>query len=326
MDALSEMFALRNLPSPYQPHITDNLPATICSNLERWENMPSRREPITLAMTRDLERKSLAAPRDTFDNAFWDWFVLSRYTGFRVSEFAQRGQDKADYHETPDNRRILKALNRTDITFRDTRGKNIKDLRAVTDMGTVHSIFVRWRIQKNRRNGERINLQRDDTHPSLCPVRAAIRIVLRSYRLQTQPEGPLAVFINNTGKRKYITGAKIAETFRASASAVHGITDKKELSMYSAHSMRVTAAVLLHEAGKSGDYIKIRLRWTSDTFMMYLRNTDEQARNHVLAVTEANTRLHMTQLSLANCPDDVFYTVAIDEDGPRLQTHRDVCL
>ena len=123
-----------------------------------------------------------------------------------------------------------------------------------------------------------------------------------------------------------MTGSKIAEHFREAATEVHGITDKKELSLYSAHSMRVTAAVLLHQANKSGSYIKIRLRWASDTFMMYLRNTLEQAKQHVNAVTEENDRIIELRMNPENCPTTVAYSVTIDEDGPVLTTNRDECL
>ena len=51
------------------------------------------------------------------------------------------------------------------------------------------------------------------------------------------------------------------------------------------HSIRVTAANLLHRAKFSDSYIKNRLRWRSDTFLMYLRNTFYTADQHTNAVT-----------------------------------------
>ena len=44
------------------------------------------------------------------------------------------------------------------------------------------------------------------------------------------------------------------------------LDDPLELSKYSAHYLRVTAAVLLHQAQKDPEYIKIRLRWVSNAF------------------------------------------------------------
>ena len=42
---------------------------------------------------------------------------------------------------------------------------------------------------------------------------------------------------------------------------------------------------LLHRAKFSDSYIKNRLRWRSDTFLMYLRNTFYTADQHTNAVT-----------------------------------------
>ena len=53
-----------------------------------------------------------------------------------------------------------------------------------------------------------------------------------------------------------------------------------DLSLISTHLMRVYACVLLHEAGKDGPYIKLRLRWLSNCFEVYLRNTDKIRAQH----------------------------------------------
>ena len=45
------------------------------------------------------------------------------------------------------------------------------------------------------------------------------------------------------------------------------------LTRYTMHSIRVTACNLLHCQGMSDTYIQSRLRWTSDAFLGYLRNT-----------------------------------------------------
>ena len=326
LEAVSELFELRNFESPYQPHRSENMPAFMISLLEKWENMPSRREPISAEMTDYLERRASEADPDSITAVVWDWYALSRYTGFRIAEFGQRTQDKADYHETRAGKKVLKAFNFSDFTFRDDKRRLIKDIRKIKNTDKIAQLFVRWRIQKNRRNGEKINLYRDEVNVSLCPVRAGIRIVLRAHRLKVTEDEPIAVYVNKKGLRKYVTGSKIAEHFREAATEVHGITDKKELSLYSAHSMRVTAAVLLHQANKSGSYIKIRLRWASDTFMMYLRNTLEQAKQHVNAVTEENERIIELRMNPENCPTTVAYSVTINEEGPILTTNRDECL
>ena len=65
------------------------------------------------------------------------------------------------------------------------------------------------------------------------------------------------------------------------AAFVYDIKDKKELSKFTAHSIRVGACVNLHSQGQSGENIKFRLRWRSDAFMMYLKNIIASAERHM---------------------------------------------
>ena len=54
---------------------------------------------------------------------------------------------------------------------------------------------------------------------------------------------------------------------------------------------RVKAAVLLHEAGKDGTYIKLRIRWLSDCFEVYLRNTPTICAQHNTALQGVNQQM-----------------------------------
>jgi len=47
----------------------------------------------------------------------------------------------------------------------------------------------------------------------------------------------------------------------------------KVLSRWTSHSLCITACNLLHRQGFSDTYIQSRLRWTSNAFLGYLRNT-----------------------------------------------------
>ena len=57
----------------------------------------------------------------------------------------------------------------------------------------------------------------------------------------------------------------------------------KKNKRFTAHSIRVGAAVDLQAAGKNGDFIKIRLRWKSKSYMLYLRNVPRLADAHNVA-------------------------------------------
>jgi hypothetical protein len=144
---------------------------------------------------------------------------------------------------------------------------------------------MEWRKQKNKDNGQKIDFARDDKHLDYCAVRAALRIYLRSLRLGYPPHEPLGVFQNPKGQSKFITATMTAAHLRNSASLVLNIKkDDPSLKLWSTHSIRVTAANLLHRANLSDSYIQTRLRWKSSSFLMYLRNTIYGADAHTKAI------------------------------------------
>ena len=68
------------------------------------------------------------------------------------------------------------------------------------------------------------------------------------------------------------------------AKAAHPWMTPEQLKRFSAHSIRVTAATLLAEAGKPDAYIKVRLRWVGDSYRLYLRSTLRMVQQHAEAL------------------------------------------
>ena len=68
----------------------------------------------------------------------------------------------------------------------------------------------------------------------------------------------------------------------------HNVNVEKHLR----HSIRVGACVLLHAANSVPETIKFRLRWRSDAYRMYLRDTTQLAHAHNMAVTYADPDAH----------------------------------
>jgi hypothetical protein len=88
------------------------------------------------------------------------------------------------------------------------------------------------------------------------------------------------------GARRLITVSQVTTFLRHVACKVFNIpAGHKDLLAWSCHSIGVTAANLLHRARFSDSFIKNRLRWRSDTFLMYLRNTFYTADQHTAAIT-----------------------------------------
>ena len=79
---------------------------------------------------------------------------------------------------------------------------------------------------------------------------------------------------------KYLTSYDLSVALRSAMKRAHPHLTKEELSLISCHSLRVWACVLLSEAGKGGDYIRVRLRWLSEAYRVYLRDTLKTAQQH----------------------------------------------
>ena len=73
---------------------------------------------------------------------------------------------------------------------------------------------------------------------------------------------------------------QITNILQRSAINAHDLAEKSKIGKYTAHALRFWAVVLLNQAGCPGPYIQIRLRWKSDSFLNYLRNTYEIAATH----------------------------------------------
>jgi len=56
----------------------------------------------------------------------------------------------------------------------------------------VDRVRITWRIQKNRQNNQTITLLSDKSNPAICPVLAALRLVLRARRLSQPDSMPVA--------------------------------------------------------------------------------------------------------------------------------------
>jgi hypothetical protein len=118
-----------------------------------------------------------------------------------------------------------------------------------------------------------------------------MQIVLHWANLKLPQDHLLAVFTDtglSTGKVEFITARHINDTLHTTATEVYDISDPKDLSRFSSHSIRVGACVALHAAGVSEQNIKFALHWKSNSFYTYLRNMPGQSARMALAVLNFN--------------------------------------
>jgi hypothetical protein len=208
--------------------------------------------------------------KDSVNDLLFNVVALGCYIGPCLSEYAQTTQDKVDYHTYPSGTTVIKAFIANNFIFYNNRKRIIKELNKYS-LQQAGFVKITWQIQKIRQNSQLITLVAESDQPEICPVRSAMRLVLRARRLNQPDDMPIVLYKTKKGKVIYLTGNKIAKLLQKAIQKVCPDTTPVKLKWCSTHSLQVWACVLLDEARKSPDYIKKRLRWLGDSFRMYLR-------------------------------------------------------
>ncbi len=164
--------------------------------------------------------------------------TLSRFIGPRISEYAQTTQDKVDYHVYPSGTRVIKAFTANNFVFYDKSGHVLKKIDDST-LDTATSVQITWRIKKNCQNGQKIKLSADTKNPAICPVRGALRMVMRASRLGQPDDMPVAYYRTKKAPLLYITGSRIATLLCKAVKKVRPSTSAEDLKKYFAHSLCV---------------------------------------------------------------------------------------
>ena len=79
----------------------------------------------------------------------------------------------------------------------------------------------------------------------------------------------------------------ISPALKRAASVILNTSDPAILRQYNTHSLRVGAANLMRSLGISCSMLKDRLRWLSDIYQVYLRNTIQLATLQAAAYSAA---------------------------------------
>lgn len=292
----------RQLPDPTEPTFLDgdDLISPLLNAVRAYEQVTDRKEMIFDSMIAHMLLLGKLAPPNSLHSALVDWIILGRVTGVRRSEWCQDGSNiemtiPTLAHEVPEPKAFLAE----DFTFFDDKGNRIYTL---TDkhLSAVDYVNIRWRFQKNGDNGQVIPYKRDYDRPDVCPVMAAFRIIRRAQDLDLPSSLPVAIYASGSSSAstqyKHIQASQVVKFLRTSAQSAFKLSPTdKSLQRWTCHSIRITAANLLHRAGMADSYIQTRLRWKSNTFLMYLRNTFYSADKHTAALKLSN--IHLPQIT-----------------------------
>jgi hypothetical protein len=266
---------------------------------------------------------------DSMEASLIDWIYLGRFVGYRAIEWCQKLQ-KEYLQITHSNWKgpTSYAFIAEDFQFFKGNKQPIYDLTNIS-LDDIVYVTIRFRKQKNDQNGETVPYYRDFANPAFCPVHAALRIYQRAQRLEVPEEEPMGVYFCQKGKYKnqrcFITANQVATFLQSAARIVFKLKpNDKSIQRWTSHSIRVTACNLLHRQGFSDTYIQTRLRWRSNAFLAYLRNTLYTAAAHTKALHIPDNNLprltnEYTTITLSS--GDIAITNS--PSGRPLQRHRE---
>ena len=289
----AKLATLCNKPDPSKNQLNQRSSyiTNVINEHKRWESMPNRREPLTYSMVDYLFKmvhNNISPQLDDSSAALADWLILGMQTGMRKSEWCQDRYVLSKTGKVTSNRDgSPSAFTLDDFIFEGARGCRISNSRTSTILN-AQILKLRWRFQKNGNNGEILTYMCNDENKHRCPVQAALRIRDRAIRLGVPPALPIAIFKNDQGFSQYLDDFHVTHMLQFLARTIYNISKIEDLSRFTCHSIRVGACVLLHETGQSPDFIKARLRWSSDAYQMYLRNTPKLAMTHTQAVNASD--------------------------------------
>jgi hypothetical protein len=123
-----------------------------------------------------------------------------------------------DYHVYPSRKQVIKAFTANGFQFFDKNSQVFTEL-SDTSIEVVDRVRITWRIQKNCQNNQSVTLLSNKTNTAICPILAALRLVLRALHLSQPDSIPVACY-SKKDSLAYITGTRIAVFFRAAARAV----------------------------------------------------------------------------------------------------------
>jgi hypothetical protein len=182
------------------PFLSDTL-----ASRQTWTEPKEKREAFTAAMFDYMFNNILSkAARDTsalfdMEAAIFDWTRLGVFTGSRVSEYAQTTARKGTFSKVPDSldagdwRNTPIAFMYCDFSFYTKVGHRVAHHDFHRLGHTVHEFHERFRFDKSPRNFT-IRKFRRSGHKFLCPVLAAISIIVRALALRVPRTCPIGVY------------------------------------------------------------------------------------------------------------------------------------
>ena len=254
----------------------------------KWQVPRPKRQPYTLNMLQHLhdEVEAGAAKHTNYYLSLpalvFDAIRLGIFTGSRVSEYAQSKGSRShistvpDSHPDPSLRGQPIAFIAQDFLFLDANHIRMSHTRAMNLPHSAVELHVTFRYDKSSRNHS-VRKFGPGTR-WLCPILAAIRILLRAHHLLAPASHPIFIYQGHDGSPKLLRADEVTSVMRAVCTATYTNPNhymRLHISGVTSHSNWVTAAVALWRAGTSTHDIAHRLRWKPESVEHYIRECSQ---------------------------------------------------
>ena len=205
--------------------------------------------------------------------------VLASFTGSRLSEYGQsKSTGKDPVARVPQSAYAGQyagmpiAFTYDDFVFRDANDVELSP----SDFHLAFRINVRFRYDKGPVNWQYRTWRRSG-HPFFCPVLAGIDLYLGALRIGVPPTDPMAAYTHQPHQThlRFITGSDVQKALREAVTDAFPDENHRVYSVlnkFSAHSLRVTAAMALLARDFSDTLVSNILRWNSDAINRYIRD------------------------------------------------------
>jgi len=252
-----------------------------------WQQPRDKKEPIPYPVFAALAERAHAMIQANgmafydLEPAIYDWLRFGVFGGCRPGEWAQTSARRNEFATVPDSVDAEEwagtplAFIAADFLFYSADGYLMTADQAEQRRDMVTYVHVRWRFDKSPRNFV-LRKFRKTGHPIFDPVDATINIIARARGLGVKPKEPLGVFRRSKGGHwTYIHSSNdVIPLIRRMVELAYPDPDhihRQNIQRFVAHSIRVTGAVALKNAGWSNEDIAHRLRWTVEAVDHYLR-------------------------------------------------------
>lgn len=261
----------------------------ITDNLRRFEQLPDKKQPYTLAMHRHVLTVASGSDPDGLRWALYQWHTVALQGGMRRCEWCQPRQHHARTTYELNPTASCYALTLDDIAFYDSDRRPIPLLSALSSRTAPQRVRITYRWQKNGDHGLCRYYSRNTDRPECDVVAHLLTICDRFHRLTggSRTDVPLALYRLPSGELRHITNTLSCEAIRAAASAAHGASTPSELRQWTVHSLRIGMTCILWQQGHSAEFIQRALRWRSDTWKEYVRDVRAHALAHNSAISDS---------------------------------------